>query len=135
MADGCCQDPPPEELLRGVHEFNRGEFFQCHETLEELWKRETSAVRDLYRGILQIAVGFHHLARGNYRGAGYSLEGGLARLRPFRPECQGVQVDRLVAEAERAATAIAALGPQRTGDFDTGLIPVIRVRQTADERK
>ena len=30
-----------------MDEFNRGEFFACHETLETLWKQERAPVREL----------------------------------------------------------------------------------------
>lgn len=121
-----CREAPPVLLLAGVRQFNARQFFECHETLEELWKTERRAVRQLYQGILQVGVGFYHLRRGNYRGAVLTLGWGLARLRPLRPECQGVLVERLVAEAEAAARTLAALGPQRMSEFDPRLIPTIQ---------
>lgn len=127
QGDGCRQHPPAL-LVQGVDEFNRREFFECHETLEGLWMAERSPVRELYQGILQVGVAFYHLARGNYRGAVVTLERGLARLRKVQPECQGVLVDRLVAEAEAAAAVMVELGPQRAAQFDARLIPVIRLR-------
>ena len=59
MSDWCAE-PPPSLLLKGIEQFNRGEFFAQHETLEELWRAETRDVRYLYQGILQIGVGLHH---------------------------------------------------------------------------
>lgn len=35
-----CQSPPPPALAKGIEEFNRRQFFECHETLEELWIAE-----------------------------------------------------------------------------------------------
>jgi len=125
--DEACREPPPPLLLAGVRQFNQRQFFACHETLEELWKRERRAVRQLYQGIVQVGVGFYHLGRGNYRGAVLTLGWGLARLRPLRPECQGVLVERFVAEAEAAAGALARLGPEHMSEFDPGLIPTIRL--------
>ena len=59
----------PENLsqlaLDGIEEFNRGEFYECHEYLEEAWMQEPRRVRFLYQGILQVGVGFYHLGRGN----------------------------------------------------------------------
>ncbi|MCL6609076.1 MAG: DUF309 domain-containing protein, partial [Geminicoccaceae bacterium] len=54
-----CSGPPPPQLVQGVDEFNRGAYFACHETLEELWKHERAPVRDLYQGIIQLAVGYY----------------------------------------------------------------------------
>src|SRR5262249_20822635 len=47
---------PPAELVRAVEQFNRGEFFECHETLEALWMAEAEPLRRLYQGILQVGV-------------------------------------------------------------------------------
>ncbi len=41
-------------------QFNRGEFFEQHETLELLWRATRTPDRALYHDILQIGVGLHH---------------------------------------------------------------------------
>jgi uncharacterized protein len=115
-------------LLRaGVAQFNRGEYFAQHETLETLWRLETRTVRRLYRGILQIGVAFHHLGRGNYHGVVVMLERGLQNVRPFLPTCQGVDVDALVRDAERAMLVVQQLGSERLGAFDWRLAPQVRL--------
>jgi predicted metal-dependent hydrolase len=119
-------------LLQGIAEFNRGEFFACHETLELLWKEERAPVRELYQGIIQIAAGLHHLTRGNHRGVVTLLERGLARLRPLPPECQGVAVGDFVPSIERALLTLIQLGPDRIGDFDERRIPTLRVKGHVD---
>lgn len=124
--DPCAEAPPPL-LLKAIEEFNRGQFFECHETLEELWKEERRPVRDLYQGVLQIGVGFYHLRRGNYRGAVLSLGRGVDRLRPLPAVCQGVLVGRMVADAERALVALRGLAPGRIAEFDSALNPKIQV--------
>ena len=71
-----CDEPPPPELLEGIAQFNRGEFFEQHETLELLWRAERRDIRYLYQGILQIGVAFHHLRRLNHHGTVYMLTRG-----------------------------------------------------------
>ncbi len=127
MPEGC-HEPPPRLLAKGVEQFNRGEFFEQHETLEALWRTEARDVRYLYQGILQIGVAFHHLRRDNYHGVVYMLTRGAAYLRPFAPRCQGVDVADLVASAGRALALVQALGPDRLGEFDWTLAPQIRIR-------
>ncbi len=121
-----CDEPPPATLIAGIAQFNRGEYFEQHETLEALWRAEPRPVRALYQGILQIGVAFHHLARGNYHGAVTMLRRGLAHLQPFRPMCQQVDVEALVGDARRALDALEVLGPDRLDRFDRRL--VVRVR-------
>ncbi len=126
MHEPCIEAPPP--LLRaGVAQFNHGEYFEQHETLETLWRAEPRAVRCLYRGILQIGVAFHHLRRGNYHGVVAMLERGLQNVRPFLPTCQGVDVCALVRDADRALLAARQLGPERIGAFDWRLAPQVRL--------
>ena len=41
--------------------FNKREYYRCHDVLESLWIKSEEPTRTLYHGILQCAVGFHHL--------------------------------------------------------------------------
>ena len=70
-------------LRRGVEEFNSGKFFECHDTLEDVWHGIRGPARDLFQGLIQVAVGFYHLGNGNRIGAASQLEKGLARLSPY----------------------------------------------------
>ncbi len=120
-----CAEAPPPGLLAGIAQFNAGEYWACHETLEDLWRPEPDHIRYLYQGLLQVGVGFYHLRRGNYRGAVNKLAGGLAYLAPTSPECLGVDVARLRAEAGAVLAAVRALGPERFGTLDVTDLPRI----------
>lgn len=41
--------------------FNRREYYKCHDSLEALWIKAEDPTRTIVHGILQCAVGFHHL--------------------------------------------------------------------------
>ncbi len=120
-----CAEPPPPGLLKGIAQFNRGEYWDQHETLEDLWIEEDDPVRHLYQGILQIGVAFHHWGRGNYRGADALLERGLAYLQPFRPACMGIDVERLVMDSAACHAELRRLGPRRMRRFDTSRFPSV----------
>lgn len=127
-----CHDAPPPALLKGIEEFNRGEFFEQHETLEEIWIDEDDPIRYLYQGMLQIGVGFYHRRRNNYRGAHLLLERGAGYLRPFRPACLGVDVEALVNAAEAAHAEVLRLGPERLMEFDEArFVPMVRLTAEA----
>ena len=83
-------------------------------------------MRDLYHGILQIGVGFHHWRRGNFHGASVLLEEGIDRLRAFTPTCQTVDVAALIAEATAARERLLALGAERMSEFDLAKAPRVR---------
>ena len=116
----------PDLALRGIEEFNRGEFYECHEYLEEAWMQEPRRVRFLYQGILQIGVGFYHLQNGNWRGATGLLRNGTQRLREFEPETLRIDVAGLVRESERCLRELEALGRERVREFDMSEIPRIK---------
>ena len=123
-----CDEPPPDGLVEGIRQFNQREFFECHETLETLWRAERGPIRDLYQGILQVGVGFYHAERGNYVGARELLRRGLDRLRAFQPACHSVDVVGLVYQAEAAADELRRLGPEHIDELDPRLIPIIEIR-------
>jgi len=122
-----CDDPPPALLLEGIAQFNRGEFFEQHETLERLWRAETRDIRYLYQGILQIGVAFHHLRKLNHHGTVYMLTRGQHYLAPFAPRCQGVDVQALLDAAAAALREVNRLGASRLHEFDWSLTPKVRV--------
>ena len=123
----CCEEAPPRELVEAIAQFNRGEFFEQHETLELLWRAETRHVRYLYQGILQIGVAFHHLRRLNHHGTVYMLTRGPMYLAPFAPRCQRVDVASLLREAAAALQEVERLGPGRLAEFDWRLVPRVRI--------
>jgi predicted transcriptional regulator len=124
-----CEDPAPDALRRGLEQFNAGEFFEQHETLETLWRDTRTPIRGLYHGILQIGVGFHHWRNGNHHGASVLLEEGIGRLRPFSPSCQGVDVATLIRDATVAREELLRLGPEGMKSYDLARAPKVRLAQ------
>ena len=132
--ENCAQTPAPL-VLQGIEEFNRGEFFEQHESLEATWRAEPRPVRELYQGILQVGLGCYQIERGNLRGALKMFERGLRRLRRFAPECLGIDVSRLIADAERVRDEAQRLGPERLNELDRRLFPKITCKSEATGRK
>jgi predicted metal-dependent hydrolase len=128
LAGGSPGKPPedlPDLVLRGIEEFNSGEFFECHEYLEEAWMEESGRVRYLYQGILQVGVGFYHLQNGNWRGATGLLRNGTTRLKEFEPVTLGVDVARLIRESERCLQELEERGRGQLDEFDHSTIPKV----------
>lgn len=123
-----CRQAPPEQLIQGIGEFNAGDWFACHETLEDLWVGAPWGVRDLYQGILQVGVALHHWREGNYRGAVLLLQTGVKLLRHVAPVCQTVDVAGLIEESERLRKELERLGPERMAELDRELVPLVKLR-------
>ncbi len=96
----------PSEFWQGVAQFNRGEFYACHDTIEALWHEAGEPEKDFYQGVLQVAVGCYHLTNDNWRGAAVLLGASASRLEPYEPEFAGVDVERL---RDRALDLLMAL--------------------------
>src|SRR6266498_3753438 len=118
--DAACGEPAPPELHKAIEEFNSGEFFEQHETLELLWRATPGEIRHLYEGILQIGVGMHHLVSNrNFHGAAVKLDHGIRLLEAFPDVCHGVDVARLRRDANGARASLIAAG---VAGFDRALI-------------
>ncbi len=120
-----CHDAPSGQVLLGIRQFNNGEWFECHETLELLWISETGELRNLYQGIIQLAIALHHWRNGNYSGAISLLDGGMEYLRTLPHICQWIDVAELVRQAESVKKQLESLGKFRMAELDPGCIPKI----------
>lgn len=121
-----CEESPPGQLLQGIREFNRGEWYECHETMEDLWIGESGEMRDFYQGIIQIAIALHHWRNGNFGGAVSLLKGGAGYLGRVSDRCQWVDVSALITDAGLMRAALEACGKERMASLDPGLIPRIK---------
>ncbi|HET9495281.1 MAG TPA: DUF309 domain-containing protein [Chloroflexia bacterium] len=128
-----CDETPPDLFYVGLEQFNRGEYFEQHESLEEIWLLEPRDIRYLYQGILKVGVGFYKLRLGNYRGTVNHLNGGMDYLRPFGEVCLGVEVGRLVREAEAVRDRVIELGPDGLARFDMSYPKVHYRRMGGDQ--
>lgn len=120
-----CNQSPPGQLLQAIREFNNQEWFECHETIEDLWIGQTGEIRDFYQGLIQIAVALHHWRNGNFAGAVSLLKGGTGYLGRVSDQCQWVDVAALIGDAERMRTALESLGKEQMEEVEPGLIPRI----------
>ncbi|MFQ5696189.1 MAG: DUF309 domain-containing protein [Terriglobia bacterium] len=89
-----------EVFRRGLDCFNRRQFFECHEVLEEIWLEEPPEEKPFYQGLVQVAAAFHHFQRGNRRGARSLLRAGAAKLRRYPPEHNGLDLAAVLAQVK-----------------------------------
>jgi predicted metal-dependent hydrolase len=121
-----CDSMIPSLVLKGLREFNAGEYFEAHELLETAWKQETGPVRDVYRAILQIGVGYLQITRGNYQGAHKMFIRAVQWIAPLPDRCHGIDIAQLRADAAVVRTTLETLGPERIKEFDLTLLkPII----------
>ena len=114
----------PEErraFEKGVGEFNAGQFFECHDTLEEMWTGLRGPSRDFFQGLIQVSVAFYHLDNSNLAGAASMLRRALKRFEKYPDRYFGFDLGRHRAELagwlERVTAgeieALASVSPPR----------------------
>ena len=115
-------DPPLDVALDQAATLHAaGLYFEVHELLEPYWMRADGATRRTLQGLIQVAVGFQHLANGNLEGARALLHEGAARLVGQRLD--GREVDSFAREVIRCERAVVALGSEAARRFDWGAVP------------
>ncbi len=107
----------PDEFWLGVEQFNRQEFYACHDTLEAIWLETFGPNKQFYQGILQIAVACYHLGNRNWRGAVMLLGDGIRRLREYQPTYEGVDVSELINESWQLLQALQESEPESIVEF------------------
>jgi uncharacterized protein len=91
---------------RGLELFNKGEFFDAHEVLEDVWRAAPAAEKKFLQGLIQAAVGLHHHSRGNLVGARSLLARAHRNLSGY-PACHcGIDLAGLRRQVERWVGAL-----------------------------
>jgi predicted metal-dependent hydrolase len=110
-------------LLKGIEEFNQGLYFQCHETLEEVWLEEHGEDRLFYQGIIQIAVGYLKWEEGVMIGAIKLWRSGLEKLAGYPAVHLGVRLDSFIDHVK------GNLREMEIARQKGGIVPPLRVPQ------
>ena len=91
----------------GIELFNRGEFFEAHEVLEDVWRAAPAEQKLFLQGMIQVAVGLHHYRSGNRAGAQSVLARAARNLARPPADRAGVDVEALREAALRWSEALA----------------------------
>jgi len=121
-----CFGPLHPRARKGLELITEGRYFEAHEALEDAWKAEEGDAKNLYRGILQIAVVYLHIKRRNFNGAVKVYDRSKKWLAHVPDICKGIFVAKVKADAAAAINEVLCLGIEQISDFDTSkLKPVL----------
>jgi hypothetical protein len=123
----------PQEFWQGVGQFNQGQFYACHDTLEALWMEAIEPLKSFYQGILQIAVACYHLGNQNWQGAVTLLGEGISRLRKYPPTYTEIDVTQLIAQSAQLLTSLQQAGPDKVSEFSQLVAARAESQQEAGE--
>jgi len=91
--------------------FDAGLGFEAHEVLEPHWMSASGAAREALQGLIQVAVGYQHLANGNLAGARSLLDEGAARLERGQLDGYGLRAFAVAVRATIPALPAARVPP------------------------
>jgi predicted metal-dependent hydrolase len=106
MATDNVRDETLVQLTTGIEEFNRGAYYQAHETWEDVWHQSVGRDRDFFKGLIQVDVALFHHRHGNLKGALRLMDSGMALLAPYAPAFMGVDLASLLADCRKALQAM-----------------------------
>lgn len=112
---------------QGVELLNSGEYFEAHELLEAAFMQAEEFEGYLYRSLLQIAVAYLHVQRGNYPGAVKMMLRLQQWLVPLPDRCRGVDVARLKLDLRDFAGLLERGGPQGLDQLVLRPVPLLGV--------
>jgi predicted metal-dependent hydrolase len=104
---------------KGVELFNRGEFFEAHEEMEEAMNllEDDTSDWDFYLGLLRAAVATHKLGQGELSSARFHLRAALKFLEAYPDRHRGIKLrefrSALSAELARVESSASVVTPPR----------------------
>lgn len=84
----------PVQYLQFIEKFNAGEYYECHDLLEEIWMEDKSD--KFLQGLLQLSVGLYHLEYGNVKGARWMFGSARKYLSRYEPRHGGLDVREII---------------------------------------
>lgn len=124
-------DELPPAFWQGVEEFNQGQYYACHDTLEALWMEATDPPKSLYQGFLQVSVACYHLGNKNWQGAVILLGEGIGRLQSYEPEFAGLDIERFVDISANLLECLQEHGPEQVATFSQLVLPAHQQSESA----
>ncbi|KZZ83420.1 DUF309 domain-containing protein [Bacillus sp. SJS] len=86
-------DGYPEEYYQFFIHFNEGDFYTCHDLLEEMWLTDKSNL--FLKGLLQMSVALYHYSYGNLKGSRAMMRAGRQYIQSYRPIYWGIDLEKV----------------------------------------
>lgn len=80
------------QFFEGLRQFNAREFFDCHDTLEEIWKENNGEERLFLQGLIQVAVAYYHMGNGKFSGAYSQITKAIEKLAQYPEDYAGLDI-------------------------------------------
>lgn len=95
-------DELPEKYLKGIWLFNEGDFFECHDELEELWAEILGEEKKFIQGLIQAAVAMFHFENGNLGGARKMYVSAREKLDVYPSPYMAIDLERFLRDFQHS---------------------------------
>ncbi|WP_409271119.1 DUF309 domain-containing protein [Neobacillus sp. SCS-31] len=85
----------PDQYYEFFVHFNEGDYYTCHDLLEEMWMEEKGNL--FFKGLLQMSVALYHYGYGNVKGARAMMNAAHDYLQGYRPRHWGLDLEKVIA--------------------------------------
>ena len=90
-----------EELfIQGLNYYHKKDYFESHESWEELWSDYYLEDRKFVQALIQLSVSFVHLGNNNIKGAKSLLNKSKSKFKEFTGVHRGINVKKLLEQIE-----------------------------------
>lgn len=96
----------PLEYYEFFVKFNEGDYYTCHDLLEEMWMTDKGNL--FLKGLLQMSVAIYHYEYGNVKGARAMMKTAHEYLQGYRPKYWGLDLEKVYPFIEQALQLIPA---------------------------
>ncbi|WP_456277827.1 DUF309 domain-containing protein [Bacillus sp. AK128] len=94
----------PMEYYDFFIKFNEGDYYTCHDLLEDIWMTDKDNL--FLKGLLQMTVAIYHYEYGNVKGARLMMQAGHLYIQKYRPAYWGVNLEIVNSFIERCLVII-----------------------------
>ncbi|MCA1031645.1 DUF309 domain-containing protein [Bacillus timonensis] len=81
----------PMEYYEFFVKFNEGDYYTCHDLLEDIWMTDKENL--FLKGLLQMTVAIYHYEYGNVKGARLMMNAGSRYIQKYRPTYWGLDLE------------------------------------------
>jgi|TARA_B100001250_G_scaffold127752_1_gene108768 hypothetical protein len=110
-------------FIKGIISFNKKNFYDAHESWEELWSEYRLKDEIFIQGLIQLAVAFFHITNLNLKGSRNLFNKCLPKLKKFPANHRNINLLEIITSAENSNKKVNSI--DSVNDFDWSLTPKI----------
>ena len=113
-----------EKLFQdGLKKYKAMDYFEAHESWEDLWSDFYNEDRKFIQGLIQLAVSFVHIGNGNIIGAKSLINKSEIKFKDFSGVHRGINVKTLIKQIKKVQSTYDEL--TNIDDFDWDVVPTL----------